>query len=700
MAFSKITLDDKVSLCRKNLFAFLSLFIIIIITYSNTFNAGWHFDDEQNIVSRKQVHFTELSWKKIKSSLFDDKGKLKRPISYLSFGINYYFGKLNVFGYHLVNISIHIITSIFLFLFIYNTLNLPILKNRYEGLQYPVSLLSSFLWAINPVHTQAITYIVQRMASMAGMFFIMSMFLYLKGRTSENKKNKIAYYILFTCSSLLAFGTKENTAMLPFCILLYDLYFIQGINKKNIKRCAIIFLFILIIPICLALIFEGPSLFNPSWILSSYKTRPFTLPERLLTEPRIIIFYISLLLYPMPDRLSICHDISISHGLFDPPTTIISIILIFTMIGISILKSKKYPFICYSIIFFFINHVIESTIFPLELIFEHRNYLPSMLFFTPISIFIIKVIGLFSYKKSMQTIFIIFIILVLVAQGHSTFMRNFIWKTDESLWIDATEKAPGLIRPWNNLGSYYLQKQMPELALSTLLKGLPKKTIHHKAAKLILYFNIGAAYQKLRKYKNALRYYNMADKMFYKISSIYLNRGAIYLEIGEMKKAEEDFMKALEIDPKNFKAYQNLGFLMIKRGLIDKAISYLQKSINISYPAPSKFYLQLGYLYRLKGYYGKAYMAFTKALEKDSVRYPELFLYLAELYLRVDKKENAKDMILKFFNSGSENALTRYINGLNVEKENQSQIIELKKPVLSILSDLYIERLNLLKSAL
>ena len=99
--------------------------------------------------------------------------------------LNYYFDGLNVFWYHVVNFFIHYVTSVFLFLFIYNTLKLPILEGRYERNAYSIALLSTLFWAINPVEVMAVTYIVQRMASMTAMFYIMAMYFYLKGRTGD-----------------------------------------------------------------------------------------------------------------------------------------------------------------------------------------------------------------------------------------------------------------------------------------------------------------------------------------------------------------------------------------------------------------------------------------------------------------------------------------------------------------------------------
>ena len=164
-----------------------------------------------------------------------------RPVARLSLALNYYFGGLNVSGYHLANTIIHLVASVFLFLFIYHTLNLPSLKAKYATKSYAVALLATILWAINSVQTQAVTYIVQRMASLAGMFYIISMYYYLKTRTETITGRKPLFFILCFVSFLRAFGSKENAVMLPMSLLLYEMLIIQEETEKFLRNSIKVF---------------------------------------------------------------------------------------------------------------------------------------------------------------------------------------------------------------------------------------------------------------------------------------------------------------------------------------------------------------------------------------------------------------------------------------------------------------------------
>ncbi len=139
-------------------------------------------------------------------------------------------------GYHIVNFAIHFSAAFFLFLLIRVTLTLPAMKERYGSIAYPVSLLSSFLWATSPLHVHAVTIIVQRMASLAGLAYVASLYFYVRARTTNTGQYRIAFYFLCGASALAAFATKENTAVLPLTFLLYDLFFIQGISAESARR--------------------------------------------------------------------------------------------------------------------------------------------------------------------------------------------------------------------------------------------------------------------------------------------------------------------------------------------------------------------------------------------------------------------------------------------------------------------------------
>ena len=169
------------------LISIIFLFIIIGFgIYSNTFNVPFQFDDMLRIKENHNIRIENLSFNNIKKAAFSKRSSRNRPIGNITFALNYYFHKYNVFGYHIVNILVHLLSGFFLYLFIKITLSLPALKNtcRHDHL---IPLFSALIWLANPVQTQSVTYIVQRLNSMSAMFYIIAFLLYVKGRISQKQ---------------------------------------------------------------------------------------------------------------------------------------------------------------------------------------------------------------------------------------------------------------------------------------------------------------------------------------------------------------------------------------------------------------------------------------------------------------------------------------------------------------------------------
>jgi tetratricopeptide (TPR) repeat protein len=634
--------NGPISYCRIVVFSVIVLFVLVLSIYSNSFDCSWHFDDEPNITDNPNLHPKEITWQNLKRAIFSGRNNPTmpyRPVACLTLALNHYVGGLNVFGYHLVNAIIHLITAIFLFLFIYRTLNLPSLRTKYALQSYFIALLATILWAINPVQTQAVTYIVQRMASMAGMFYIMSMYFYLRARTIDTKPKKIILFTVCFISFLMAFGSKENAAMLPLIIFLYEILFFQQITKEGFRKYGWLFLIIVGAILVLGFAYIYGKRGNVFSFLDGYENRPFTLAQRLLTEPRILIFYITLLLYPVPNRLSIAHSVHLSMSLFDPIWTSLSILFILGAIGYSVYLAKRQPLFSFCIIFFFLNHVIESTIFPLELVFEHRNYIPSMLFFLPIAIGFASLLKLYEKKKAMKSIISAFIVLLLIGLGHGTFIRNSVWKNDKTLWTDAVQKTPNHFRPHHNLGTYYQNHRNNKMAILEYQTALEKPPSDRLDESFVTYYNLGKIYNDLKDYEKALSYYHKALSINPQYPPIYNNIAGIFDRQGKYELAHTYLLDALRLRPGSTVTNFNLGLYYLRKGQPDKAIYHLERvSDGKEFGEMIPYYFGIGF--KQKGHLGRAVTFFKKALKRNP-RNIKLYLHMAEVFYRLGEYERA-----------------------------------------------------------
>jgi hypothetical protein len=361
---------------------------VALLAYSNTFNAPFHFDDLPNILNNPLVHIKTLSWDNLERLIKYTYKETIRVFSMLTLALNFYFGETDVFGYHLVNMIIHILSGIFLYWLLILTFTLPTLREKYGEISYKAALFASLIFISHPIQTQSVTYIVQRMASMAGMFYLLCMVLYVKGRLSTGRTRFVYFGGLVFCY-LLGVFSKENVAILPVFLALYEFYFFQNLDLSPRGRKVVFWM----LGVLLVLGAIGFAVWGNRYIqdtIQTYGTRSFTMSERVLSQFRVVLYYVTLILYPHPSRLNLDYDFPISKTILDPPTTLISILIVAGLIGYSVWAAKKRPMISFWILWYFGNLVIESSIFPLEMVYEHRLYLPAVGPFVLFSLLVLR----------------------------------------------------------------------------------------------------------------------------------------------------------------------------------------------------------------------------------------------------------------------------------------------------------------------
>lgn len=626
----------------KLLFPFITLFFLLIVIYGNSLNGAWQFDDEPNIVNNQSVHLRSLDRESLVKTLhgFEQK-RIYRPVAHLSFGLNYYLGGLDPLGYHIVNLAIHYLAAFFLFLFVYRTLNLPRLETTYGPVSYPIALLTACLWAVNPVQVTAVTYIVQRMASMAGLFYILSMYLYLIGRTSDIRGKKIIFFLLSALSTALAFGTKENAFMIPVGIYLYDLLLIQDFNRNTLIKNLKYF----VLPATVAVSFWLVFFFDIPAMTAGYAIRPFTLMERLLTEPRVILFYISLLLYPIYGRLMLTHDFTLSRSLMDPWTTGPAILIIVVCLGLAVWMARKRPLIAYCIIFFFLNHFIEGSFIPLELVYEHRNYIPSMLFFLLIAIFIIRLLDYFSYKRTIQLMIIALICFILIAQGHTVSMYNYIFKDPYILWSDNINKAPNLSRPYINLGNILWDQGQYQEAYECFEKAWMHHRFDRSSQAASAIYNMGRYHFLIKDNERALAHFQTAIKMEPRYANTWVSLSQTLIRLGNLDAAENATRQALANGSNNVRLNAMLSFILLKKKAYAGAVKSAWKTLTID-PEFTDVRRVLAEAYHRTGEIDRAVHLWEDYLS----HYPDDLeggLALIDLYAATDQTEKLDGMIGK-----------------------------------------------------
>jgi hypothetical protein len=382
---------------KKHVLSIVFMAALAIIIYSNTFDASFHFDDTPSIVEKYSIHRFDI--KAIFSST--------RPVLEMTFALNYYFGKLNVFGYHLVNLALHIANGILLYFILFWTVNRvnptnptnsrnPI--NSIHPINFRIPLYASLIFIAHPIQTQAVTYIVSRSSVLATTFYLLALLLFMRAfmqrAQSEGQIDRPSTLYLGGAfiASCLAMGTKQIAATLPAMLLIYDFYFISKGNlqtlKSHYKSHLLMFSTVaIVIYLSLSGLTQYIS-FDYAQGVPMPQTEPVTSFQYFLTQLHVIPYYIKLLF--IPTNLNLDYDWPITRSIDLP--TVLYFIMLMLLVAIALFLFRRAKLISFGIIWFFVTlSVTSSFVVIYDVIFEHRLYLPSVGFVTIIAFLISKI---------------------------------------------------------------------------------------------------------------------------------------------------------------------------------------------------------------------------------------------------------------------------------------------------------------------
>lgn len=624
----------------EGLFVGLSIFLIVTlgsILYYNTLNVPFYFDDLSNL-KNPSLKVEKLTIDEITESISGATLK-SRPVSNLSFALNYYVGGYRVQGYHLVNITIHILSAIFLFLLIRLMINHEP-NRRYYPNRNSIALFSVLIWLAHPLATQSVTYIVQRMNSMAAMFYILTLLLFVIGRNivekGEYSQKRISVVLVFLCafiSGVCAVGSKEIGATLPISLFLYEWFFYRDLSLVWLRKRFALVLFVGCVLFLITYLYTDGNLIRR--IFHSYGRRDFTLGERLLTQPRVILHYISLLFFPHPGRLVLDYDFQTSVSILKPITTLISH-LVLTGVGLfTVIISKKYRLIGFSILWFAINLIIESSVVGLEMVFEHRTYLPSMFL-------IIALVSTFHVIKINKMVLQGFFIGIILVLSFWTIERNSVWIDPVGFWRDAVTKAPEKARPRSNLGNALAkEKDNLTLAKKQLLIAVQLDNKAH-----IAHDNLAKIFHMLGENDKAEFHFKEAINIIPYFSNARMGYGNLLMDEKRWSEANEQFLNILERMPTDPVTNELAGRTALRSGDYQKSLIYLEKA-HKKRPKNTDVLTDLGTAYLMLNDQ-KAITNFKKALKIDG-SILEANYHLGMLYAQLGMRDEA----IKYYGKAS-----------------------------------------------
>ena len=622
----------------RNICSALIILSIAFLSYFNTFTNSFHFDDFRYIIHNEE-------FKEYNQQSFSVSGTLSnlsnRSIVLATLYLNHSLDGFNVFGFHVLNLTVHIITCLLIFLFAKEALLFnKTLKTEYGSKsQLNIPLMAALLFAVHPMNTQAVTYITGRTTSLAVCFYIASFLFFIKG-LRQNLTYKILFYALSMAFLTAGYGSKIIILTAPVMFIVFYLFFtplkttfLKHFFKSNFVRI-IIQAMVITSPFMLVLISRHLNLQNIRGIdfgllqklftpiqsklmhLDSFTRDHINSSIYLLTEFKVIVFYYFKMIF-LPFNQNIDPHFPVASGIADP-VVLLSLSIIILCLYAGTYFYQKNRLIAFGIFWFFITLLPTSSVLPLlDTVTEHRLYLPFVGITLIIPLYLNRFIS--RHKKSsfkQLTYFILLVFLPIIVFSILTVKRNFVWKDEKSLWSDAAEKSPRMSRPFNNLGEAFDKEKDYEKAIQALKKAISISPTGYKP-----YNNLGKIYGRLGQFDPAIKNLKLALKYRPDYPIGHYNLGKIYDLKGMLDDAIEEYSTAFKQQKDFFEACFNLANVYDKKGQYKKALDtyFICRKFKPSFP---KIYFAIGNIFIKTGNLDEAFKYYSSTVELDSNYHP------------------------------------------------------------------------------
>lgn len=430
--------------------------IACIAAYWPGLHGGYIFDDYPNIVENKNLQIKHIDGPNlIRAALASPSSELKRPLASLSFAANFFMTGLDPFWMKLTNLLIHLANGVLVFALTHALIRAAQstdAKLRSADARW-IAVWVAAAWLVLPINLTAVLYVVQRMESLANLFVLLSLLGYVHARQRMQESGR--GFIFATCWLVLGSGiglmSKETAVMTPLYAVLIEWVLLgaRGANNRRDNRIIVLFLIVLVVPLVAGLAWRLPRLLSPE----TWATRNFDLPQRLMTEARVVIDYIVWTLLPTPQALAFYHDdYSVSTGWLRPWSTLASTLVLAALAISAIAFRKRSPLLALGLALFLGAQLLTGTILPLELVYEHRNYFAS--FGLLLSIVPALAVNAAQLPASRVRYFVLGALLSLWSA--ITFSTAMAWGSPLTLAQTLAQRAPESPRAQYGLGYMYI----------------------------------------------------------------------------------------------------------------------------------------------------------------------------------------------------------------------------------------------------
>jgi protein O-mannosyl-transferase len=599
-----------------------------LLAFWATFHSPFLYDDAHAVVENPYIQNLSDFQKSVGiENIFN------RSVLLLTFAINREIGELDVFGYHLTNILIHILTGLVWYFLVNEFLLLEAPRHRFKLLP----LICASIHLVNPLTVQTVTYISSRSSGLATFFYLISFYIFC--RLVRPRKESITWIGKVLCVVgivgflFLGVGTKEIVVTFPLMAIIYLWLITPADQRKSLKAKIAFILLPLILYFCYRYIEQG-NIFSLKADPVSGETSRYLY---FLSQIKVTVNYYLLKLF-LPFNLNFEPDIRLLSGFNDG-----QLLLAIGVLGAGAIFRHKSPLFQFSILWFFITLLPSSSFIPLKQIAtEHRTYLPGLGFSLALGWVFLK-------AQPFRTLVVCLLFLFITLNFALTVNRSLDYRSEVLLWKDTAKKSPNKALVHNNLAAAYIDSQLFEEAKKELAITLQLSPNQSNA-----YANLGHIHYQQKNWDQAIEEFNHSIALGSNKPDTYYFSGLSRSKKYSYKEAIPYLQKAVNMRPLNENYHFDLGEAYRQMGSFDEALQEFRQVVDIQ-PMHPQAQNNIGVIFWNLDAFQKAEIAFKKALDIQQ-DHPEIHNNLAALYLRDHRYAQAIPHLEQVIKLQSENA--------------------------------------------
>jgi len=578
--------------------AFGILLVAGVLLYGRTLPYPFVFDDHIYLVGNPLVKdarsftfhgdFREFATRSARAGLDPDLSTnfILRPVTYLTFYINYALDGLRPQGYRAVNIAIHCANAMLVLLILSHLLRASPKTGTVTSFSAGfIALAAALLFLVHPLQIESVTYIIQRFTSLGAFFYLLTILTYLRANAAEEKAARWWLRGLSIAALIIGMFSKENVFTAPFMLVLVD-WLVMGTPLKTVwKRTLPYFLCLPILPVLITMTSwaqnNGSANLTAAFHIATAIKDPHYQWHYALTQLSVVVSYLQLIVAPI--GLNMDRDYPLATSL-SQEQVLFSAALIGGIIAASWLwycsrrDDVRVSLIFCSVLWFFLALAPSSSVVPLgDLMAEHRTYLATIGALTALACGADLWRTSFVEARWMRYAVPGCVAAAILVLSAVTWARNTVWSSEVSIWKDVTTKNSNKFRPWMNLGTACVESGKPQEGASCY------RTALRLEPRLIpAYENLGATENALHHYREALDVSNVGLQQAPESFVMHFNQGVSRCALGEVGKAVQSFKNAIKIRPTHLPSQLALALCYSRLQQHDKALKHVRIAASLA----------------------------------------------------------------------------------------------------------------------